>query len=277
MKLRLLAAVVLLLVAIGLPVAAVSSKGAPWGFRGHQAVVLEVAGNVEGQASELRRERERRIDDKLDVAPNVRLDTGDELRVSRLSEARLRFEAGEVTVGDGARVTIGDGKITLARGLLRVRLDAGKRRFDVALENGAAITVRSAEQAATATVVADGKGGVRAIVVDGFLDARTREGESLAEAGRVLIIEGDKARVVDAPAALAVSVTCTAKKANIVAPPQAQVFAGGTLVYPDVVAGAESGSVSVDVDAAEVVVFARDVAGNFARTTARCEAPPKKK
>ena len=86
MKLRLVASLILSLVAIGLPVAAVVSNGPPWGFRGHEAVVLEVAGTVEAAVSEARRQKENRVDDKLDVVANLHLDSGDEVRVARLSQ-----------------------------------------------------------------------------------------------------------------------------------------------------------------------------------------------
>lgn len=282
MKLRLVAALILLLIAIGLPVAAVSSNGPPWGFRGHQAVVLEVTGTVEAAASEARRQKENRVDDKLEVVPNLHLDSGDEIRVARLSQLRLRFDNAEVSVGDGARIVVGDGKVTLARGLLNVTVTPGssKRAFEVGLDNGAVIVVRSGggAVAASATVVSDGKGGVRAVVADGSLEARTPSGETLSEPGKVLVVEGDKARVIDRPSALNVTVTCQSGKLNVVAPPQVQLFAASALTYPDVSPGADSGSAIVDVDpgTAEVGVFARDVVGNVARVTGSCEAPTKK-
>ncbi len=280
MKLRLVAALILLLIAIGLPVAAVSSNGPPWGFRGHQAVVLEVTGTVEAASSEARRQKENRVDDKLDVVPNLHLDSGDEIRVARLSQVRLRFDNAEVTVGDGARIVVGDGKVTLARGLLNVTLVPGKKAFDVGLDNGAVVVVRSGGGAvsATASVISDGKGGVRAIVADGSLEARTPSGEALSEPGKVLVVEGDKARVIDRPTSLAVTVSCQSGKLNVVAPPQVQLFAASALAYPDVSPGADSGSAIVDVDpgTGEIGVFARDVVGNVARATGNCGTPKKK-
>lgn len=278
MKLRLVASLILLLIAIGLPVAAVSSNGPPWGFRGHQAVVLEVAGTVEGAASEARRQKENRVDDKLDIAPNLHLDTGDEIRVARLSQLRLRFDNAEVSVGDGARVVVGDNKLTLARGQVSVTTTTGKKAFEINLDNGAVVVVRGGASSATANVVADGKGGARAVVADGSLEARTPSGETLSEPGKVLVVEGDKSRVIDRPAALTITVTCQSGKLSVVAPPQTQLFGNGALSYPDVSPGAESGSAIVDVDpgAGDVAIFARDVTGNVARVVGNCDTPKKK-
>lgn len=270
MKLRLVASLVFLLIAIGLPVAAVSSNGPPWGFRGHHAVVLDVAGTVEATASDVRRQKEGRIDEKLEVVPNLHLDSGDELRVARLSHVRLRFPNAVVGVGDGARVVIGDGKITLQRGLITVVTTAGQRPFEVTLDKSV-IVVRGGDKPASASIVADGKGGARAIVEDGSLEARTANNETLSEPGRLLILEADKARVGDRPTALALSATCQGTKLNIVAPPQAQLFVASSLTYADAIAGADTGSANVDVEGAEVVVFARDVVGNTARITTRCD------
>jgi len=270
-KLRLVASLVFLLIAIGLPVAAVSSNGPPWGFRGHHAVVLDVAGTVEATASDARRQKEGRVDEKLEVAPNLHLDSGDELRVARLSHVRLRFASAVVGVGDGARVVIGDGKITLQRGLITVVTTAGQRPFEVALDSSV-IVVRGGDKPANAAIVADGKGGARAIVEDGSLKARTASNhETLSEPGRLLILETDTARVGDRPTSVVLSATCQGTKLNIVAPPQAQLFVASSLTYADAVAGADSGSANVDVEGAEVVVFARDVVGNTARITTRCD------
>lgn len=271
-KLRLVASLVLMLIAIGLPVAAVTSNGPPWGFRGHQAVVLDAVGTVEGTASEARRQKEGRVDEKLDVTPNLHLDTGDEIRVARFSLARLRFQNAVIGIGDAARVVVGDGKLTLTRGVIAVETVAGQKPFEVALD-GATLVVRSGDKAATATIIADGKGGARADVVNGSLEARTASAETLSEPGRLLVIEGDKARIIDCPTSLTLTATCQGNKVNVVAPPQVQLFAGGSLAFADAVAGSDSGSALVDVDAGakDVVVFGKDVVGNVARIVASCD------
>jgi hypothetical protein len=168
---------------------------------------------------------------------------------------------------------IGDRRLKLSRGLLSVETVAGTRPFEVELESGAVIAVRSGGKTAQARIIADGKGGARGVVEEGSLEARTPTGEALSEPGKVLVVEGDKAQSIDKPTSLTVTATCSGTRLNIVAPGQVQVFGGGALTYPDVSAGAATGSAVVDVDpgTGEVGVFARDVSGNVARTTVSCE------
>jgi len=270
MKLRLVVGFLLLLVAVGLPMAAMSSHGPPWGFRGHQAVVVEVTGTVEGTASEARRAREKALDDKLTISRNSRLDAGDELRVARLSRAHLRTAGADVTVSDGVHLRVTDSGVRLTRGVVDVALRDGARTFTVELDTGGTIIMRGV--GATGRVLADGKGGASAWVRDGSLEGRTARGEVLAEPGRQLSIRGEEAVVVDKPAAVNVTATCAIQKLNVVAPALTQVFAAGALAYPDVSAGADTGSVILDVEAgtSEVAVLARDVHGQVGKTIASC-------
>jgi len=270
MKLRVVVGILLLLVGVGLPIAATSTNGPPWGFRGHRAVVVEVTGTVEGTLPEPRRAREQAIDDKLTVVPNARLDVGDEVRVARLSQARLRLEAADVVVGDGVRMSLVPAGIRLTRGLVEVALREGARAFTVELETGGSIVLRGV--GASARVLADGKGGAVAWVTDGSLEGRTAHGEVLGEPGRELIIRGDEARVGDRRSALTVTATCASQKLNVVAPALTQVFAAGALAYPDVAAGADTGSVLLDIDAgtAVVPVLVRDIHGQLGKTSASC-------
>ncbi len=274
MKLRLVACLVLLLVAVGLPLAAVSTSGPPWGYRGHQAVVLEVVGTVEGAASESRRKKAGTDDDRLVVVPNLHLDSGDTLRVARLSQARVRFDNAVVTVGDGATLVIGNQRLRLTRGLLGVDTVSGAKPFEVELESGGVIAVHSGGGPAHASLIADGKGGVRAIVDGGSIVVRIAERDTLLEAGRLLLIDAGVAEIVERPTSLSLSATCSGTRLNIVAPGQVQVFVGGAAVaYPDVSAGAATGSAVLDVDpgTGDVGVFARDVAGNASQITVSCE------
>jgi hypothetical protein len=269
-KLRVVVGILLLLVGIGLPLAAMSSNGPPWGFRGHQAVVVEVTGTVEGTMSEGRRAREQAIDDKLAIGPNARLDVGDEIRVARLSQARLRLEGADVVVGDGVRLVLAPAGIRLTRGLVDVVLREGARMFTVELETGGSIILRGV--GASARILADGKGGAVAWVSDGSLEGRTARGEILGEPGRELIIRGDEASVADRRSTLTVSATCSSQKLNVVAPALTQVFAAGALAYPDVAAGADTGSIIIDVDAGTTVVpvLVRDIHGQLGRANASC-------
>lgn len=270
MKLRVVVGVLLLLVGVGLPIAATSTHGPPWGFRGHRAVVVEVIGTVEGTISEARRARDHAIDDKLAIVPNARLDVGDEVRVARLSQARLRLEGADVVVGDGVRMSLVPAGIRLTRGLVEVALREGARSFTVELETGGAIVLRGV--GASARILADGKGGAVAWVRDGSLEGRTARGDVLGEPGRELILRGDEASIGERRTSLTVTATCAAQKLNVVAPALTQVFAAGALAYPDVAAGADTGSVIVDVEAGTsiVPVLVRDIHGQLGKTTAPC-------
>lgn len=271
MKLRLVAALLLLLVAVGLPLAAMSDDGPPWGFRGHHAVLIETTGTVEATASEQRRERSNSIDDKLEVAPNLHFDSGDEIRVARLGQARVRFPAADVVIGDGARVVVGIDTLTLARGVVEVTLRPLAHQFTIMLDAGGSLVVRG--DGARVVVLADGKGGSHATVRNGSVEARTSRGDRLLEGGKLLVVRGDDATVVEPPTSLEISATCTAAKLNIVAPAQAQVFAGGALNYPDVAVGADTGSVVLDIEAGtrEALVLGRNIFGHVGQTRVVCD------
>jgi hypothetical protein len=271
MKLRVIAGVLLLLVAVGLPLAAMSSDGPPWGFRGHQAVVVEYVGTVEATASAARMQKSRAVDDKLEVGVNARFDVGDEFRVARLSQLRLRFAGADIVAGDGARLMIGTAGIRLVRGVVDIALRDGGRSFVVDLDTGGAMTVRGT--GAMARVLADGKGGAQAWVDNGSLEGRAARGEVLAEPGRLLVVRGDEATLAEKSSAVEVTATCTAGKLNVVAPAQTQVFAAGTLAYPDVASDAGTGSLVIEIEPGigEVQIVARDVFSQSGRTTASCE------
>lgn len=271
MKLRLVAALLLMLIAVGLPLAAMSKDGPPWGFRGHQAVVVGVAGTVEATASEQRQQHTNAIDDKLDVAPNLHLDEGDKVRVARLGEARLRFPSANVVVGDGASVLVGVDGVTLSRGMVTATLLDGAEAFTVALDAGGTIRVKGS--GAVLVVLADGKGGAQARVENGSAEARTARGDRELAPGKVLKLSADDAVLIDKPAALDVTATCAAASLNVVAPAQTQIFAAGTLAYPDVAAGADTGSAVLDVEpgSRDVFVLGRNVFGQVGQARAVCD------
>ena len=270
MRLRFVVGFLLMLVGVGLPLAAMSSHGPPWGFRGHHAVVIELVGTVEGTMSEARRQREKAFDDKLLLAPNTRLDVGDELRVARLSQGRLRLENADLVIGDGARLTLAPAGIRLARGVVDIALRDGAKMATVEIETGGTIIVRGVS--AKARVLVDGKGGAVAWVKDGSVEGRTARADVLADPGREVVIHGDDIAVVPRRSAPTVSAMCSGQKLTVVAPPLTQVFAAGTLAYPDVAPGAQTGSVIIDVDAdtQAVPVVVRDVHGQPATTTTTC-------
>lgn len=276
MKARIAAAVVLLVLAIALPLVAVSSRGAPWGYRGHQAVLLEATGTVETAVSEARRAREGRDNAAVPPVPGLFLDAGDEIRVGRYSEARLRLPAGEVTIRDGARVVLGAGTpaqpaLVVARGLVEVSTppDAPTAPpFEVAVDGlDASLVLRSGGTGSgTMRLVVDGH-GARAQVLQGSVEGRATGGDAHAEAGKALVVGADKKpRVEDAPAALPMQATCTGTKLVVDVADGTQVFAGGAIHYP------QAGRIEAVVAARpEVAVFARDVAGNVAFANVPCE------
>lgn len=271
MKLRLVAALLLLLVAVGLPLAAMSDDGPPWGFRGHHAVLLEATGTVEATASEARRQKSNSIDDKLEVKANLHFDDGDEIRVARLGQARLRFPSANVVIGDGARAVVGVDALVLARGVVDAVVRADASQFTITLDAGGTLTVRGA--GARVVVLADGKGGCQAFVRDGTVEVKTNKGDRLLESGKLLVVHGDEARVVEPPGTVEVTATCSAAKLNVVAPAQTQIFAAGALSYPDVAAGADTGSAVLDIEpgTAEVFVLGRNVFGHVGQARAVCD------
>lgn len=271
MKIRIIVSVFLLLVAIGLPVIAVVLKGPPWGFRGHAAVVVEATGNVEGVRPAGAGQQDEAA---LNLAPNARLDVGDEIRVGRFSEVRVRFPGASLVLGDGARAVIRHEGITLVRGLLVLRLPHDTKKFAVLLDGDAELTARPGVAGAELRVVADGKGGVQALVADGSAELSAKGGDALGETGRLLVLGSDqKPTTTSKPGALDVSATCNAGKLNVVAPPQTEIFAGGTLTYPDAIPGAPTGSaiIAVDPKTSEVKLFARDPSGNALSKVVPCD------
>jgi hypothetical protein len=235
-------------------------------------VVLDVVGTVEGPAAHDANSRSDDVTErKLVVAPNLHLDAGDELRAARLSRARLRFPAAVVEVGDAARVVIDERGLRLLRGLVTVAPVAeATQPFPVGLDGGAVVVVRGG--GARATLLADGKGGVRAVVDGGSLELRSGDHATLVEPGRLLVVDGGLGSLADRPTQLSLSATCAAGRVNVVAPALTQLFVAGSLAYPDSVPGAATGSVSIDAVsvAGDVPVFGRDVAGNVARIVASC-------
>lgn len=275
MTLRFALAAFLIVVGLALPLAAVAKRGMPWGYRGHQAVLVEVAGNVEITLSEDRRMREKREDARVPSVPGLFLDAGDEVRASRYAEGRIRLPAGDVAVGDGAQVVVGiAGKpgITLARGMLEVRLPSGTTPLDVKIDGvDAKLTLRPGNEGGTFRVLADGNGEVRALVKLGSAELSSSAGSELAEAGKLVVVGADKKPRVEAldTAALTLTVTCDGKKLTTMTSPGTQVFVAGNVLYP------RDGKVTVDVHGGQVPVFARDVAGSSSLVMGLCDVKAK--
>ncbi len=270
-KARLAAIVVLLVVAIALPIVAVVKKGAPWGYRGHAAVLTQVTGAVELDPSESKRAQ---LGDKaIKPEEGLFLDVGDGVRVGRYSEARLRLPAGDVVLGDDARIVIDQGGTTgielrLLRGFIEVHLPHGITPFEVALPtHDGKITLRPGQGGGSFRLVSDGKAEVRAWVRSGSAEAVVA-GDANAETNKILVVDGGRVpRVMDA--AFAPVATCDNQHLLVTAPNTTQVFALKELRYP------VDGTASFDLPAPRpaVPVYARDVTGASWNMTVPCAAP----
>jgi hypothetical protein len=259
-KIRIAAAVLLLVVGIALPIAAVAKRGPPWGFRGHAAVLLSSAGKVEVMRGE---------DKAVDVKPGMFLDAGDIVRVPRYGEARLRLPAGDVVVGDGSTITLVDKSFTLGKGVVEAWLPKGTTPFEVKADGiDGKLTLRPGGDGGIVRVVADGQSEIRAYVKNGSCEASASGGDAIAETGKVIAIGADKkVHVEGAPSSLAINPVCDGKRISVEVPPGTQVFAASNLYFP------RDGKVSAEVSSGSVSVFARDVVGNFARTVVACTKP----
>jgi hypothetical protein len=269
MKARFAVASLLLVLGVALSIVAIATKGAPWGFRGHQAVVVEAVGDVEIMASDARASR-RGGEERLLAAPGTWLDTGDELRVGRYGDVRLRLPGVRIAARNGAALRITQDAATLLRGLIDVELDADDP------PPGGSFTLSADAQ--DAPIVLDGKGGSFTVISDGVGDVTvfvrtgsatvtTSAGPVAADAGELLALDPTgKARELPPPKALPIAASCSDGRVRISLGSSAapavgtQVFAGRSLVLPS--------SNRIDIEAppavSEVVVMARDVAGNVA-------------
>lgn len=274
MRARLAATAFLLVIAIALPVAAVMKNGVPWGYRGHAAVILEATGAVELSASDAKRLAEGGADVVMKASPGVFLDVGDEVRVGRYSEARLRLPAGDVVLGDDARVLVSDKGLKLLRGLVDVVLPVGTSPFEVQLpSHDGQILLRSGPEGGSFRVVADGKLDVRAFVRSGSAEA-VAAGDAHAETGQIVAVDHTRVpRVIpaaEAAAPFAPVATCDNKAVTIDVPPATQVIALRQLRYPD------KGKAAFELKEVKpaVPVFARDVAGRVWRAAVPCAGAP---
>lgn len=272
MKARFAAGIALFVVGLTLPIVAVASSGAPWGFRGHAAVLLETSGLVEMTAGEASIKDKGLSDAAMKPVDGMFLEAGDEVRVARLAEARVKFPNGTVAFGDGARALLTTKGVRLNDGAIEVDVSRGTMPFVVEVVNPSSeLRVRPAAESGVVRIVADGKSEVRAYVVRGSVEGVASGGAVSAETGKLLIIGADnKVRAESPPAKLPMEASCDGDSLVVNAPPATQVFALRKLSYPD------GGKVILPVNGAnEVPVFARDAAGNLAQlSSVKCEKPP---
>ena len=192
---------------------------------------------------------------------------------SKTFDVRLRLPAGDVILGDDARIVIDQGgasgiELRLLRGFIEVHLPQGITPFEVALPtHDGKITLRPGEGGGSFRLVSDGKAEVRAWVKSGSAEAVVA-GDANAETGKVLVIDGGRVpRVMDA--AFAPVATCDNHKIYVTAPNTTQVFALKDLRYP------VDGTASFDLPSPRpaVPVYARDITGAHWDTKVPCAAP----
>lgn len=269
MRARLAATIFLLVIAVALPVVAMLKKGPPWGYRGHAAVILEVTNDVELSASDAKRLALGGVDMVMTPTPGTFLDAGDEVRVGRYSEARLRLPEGEVVLGDDARVRVGVHRLEVLRGLVDVVLPRGTSPFEIALpSHDGKLMLRAGDQGGSFRIVSDGKSEVRAFVRTGSAEA-VAAGDAHAESGQILILA--HGRVPRAEPGLAAALftpvaTCDNKQLSVEVPGASQVIALRQLRYPD------NGSAVFALKelTPAVPVLARDVTGRVWRVSVPC-------
>lgn len=255
---RVLLSVVLLAVGLGLPAWAIKTRGAPWSFQERDAVVLSSAGNVEIYGGPAREGGSGSVD----VKPGVALYGGDEVRVGALSRVVVRTPRTELELADGARAIFGEGgQLTLARGLVLVELAEGEPLV-VDIEGG----LGSVELAPGAyRLLANGQGRCFVLVERGVAKA----GAAWADGGRLLALEKEAAprsfaRPDAVPLDAALDVANGVVKGTTAS--GAQLYVNGKLVH-----ARDDGSFSEALPPgdADVVLYARDAAGNVERRVLR--------
>lgn len=276
MRVRLFVGSILLVTALILVTVSVVRTGLPWGFRGHQAVILEATGMVDVALSEERIAREQRETAGVPPTPGLFLDVGDEVRVGRYSELRLRLPSGDVTVRDGGQVVLGTGAagepaVRLVRGLVHATSAGGQGALEIlAVDLGATLDLRApgGDVAAVVSVLVDGS-GMSAAVLKGRASVRSPMGTADVQAGQVVAASQARGlRVEPRPTSLALTGSCADGQLTIAAPDGTQIFVAGGLHGP------KDGTLRLNAPerATTVVAFARDVAGNVASQTLSCSS-----
>lgn len=260
--------VFLLVIAVALPVAAVIKHGPPWGYRGHAAVLLEATGAVELSASDAKRLLAGGIDVVMTATPGVFLDADDEVRVGRYSEARLRVPAGDVVLGDDARIVVSQHGLNILRGRVDVALPRGAAPFEVVLPaHEGKLILRAGDEGGSFRILSDGKSDARAFVRAGSAEAFAA-GDAHAENGQTLVIDAGRVPRVEGAAPFAPVGSCDNKSLTIQVPGATQVIALRELRYP-----AEGKAVfALKAVKPAVPVFARDVTGRVWRASVPCAA-----
>lgn len=256
---RILLSTLLLGIGLGLPAWALKVHGPPWTFQKRAAIVLASAGNVEVYGG-----AERPSGGAVDVKPGLALYPGAEVRVGALSRAVLRTPRTDVELADGARALIGEGgALTLARGLVLVELGEGEPLV-ISLEGG----IGSVELApGRYRLLANGHGRGFVFVEKGVAKA----GTAWADGGRMLALEKEAApKSLARPSAVPLNASLDLAEGVVKGRTAAgaELFVNGKLVH-----ARDDGSFSETLPpgSGEVVLYARDAAGNVALRALRRE------
>lgn len=265
MRARLAATAFLLVIAVALVAAAMMTQGAPWGYRGHAAVIIEATGAVEVGASDAK----GGADVRMEPVPGTFLDAGDEVRVGRYSQARVRVPGADLLLGDDARVRVAAQGLHVLRGVVEVELPHGTLPFEIVVPTPEGkLALRSGDKGGSFRIVADGVNEVRAYVRSGSAEA-VAAGDAHAETGQVLVVDAKRVPRVEAAAPLAPVASCDNKRLALELPGATQVIALRQLRYPD------KGKVVFDLNEVKpaVPVYARDVTGRVWRAVVPCAGP----
>jgi hypothetical protein len=257
--------IVLLVVGVVAVLGALAVYGAPWGFRGAPAILVEAIGDVEITAG-------RAPQSTLAATPGLRLQIGDVVRVGRFSEARLRFPTADVALKDGARALLADGRVVLGRGVAEIVVQPGARAAQIDVEGPAPETpdARITVQPGRAVVSCDGKGTCAVVVQEGSAQASGPLGGESAEPAQALVLQRGAAPVVQpAPTKVALTAECRSTTKSVVgtAALGTQVYLNGKMDYAD---AAGRFSLPWPPGATEAILFARDAAGNVDRKLVVC-------
>lgn len=281
MKLRLGVGAALLVLGLALAGFALARHGKPWGFRGHDAVLVEATHNVELVPSRARAERDHLDDALLPKAAGTFLDDGDSVRVGVHSEARLVRPGVSLVLGDGTRATFTGRGVRLDQGMLDVTIEKGATPLVVELSaQSSTLTLHAADVDGAFRVLSDGKQEARALVRAGSIDASSGGGAKTVTAGKLLAIgSGGEPRVDAPPSSLAITAACTDRRVSVQAPPATQLFIDGALYYPE---GGQLTVATIAEHPDRTHVLGRDVAGNVAPAAeiicvAEAPVPPLKK
>jgi hypothetical protein len=238
---RLILGLVLAAAGIGLYFGAQSTFGAPWSFQDRHAVFLEVAGKAVLFPADPKKHDPTGQSRTINPAAGGPIYLGDELRLSGMAFARVRFPEGVVEMSDGARLVINDsGNLVLGRGLFRLVKKAGQAgNWSVRLgQGGTSVVVADG----SCTVQANGSGHAVLVSHEGRQSlSANRSSPLIVKAGQIANVDpGEEPALTEAPGEL--TLKAKVKKRRSVSEVSnlkgevshlSAIYVDGELVYPD--------------------------------------------